>query len=196
MNKLSVIVFLILAGAGVNAQSLHVGGKLGANITKIDGVSFDDAYQLGYQLGAFAEIDFNETVGIQPEVLFSQTNSQYSEEFKDIYENILSPAGGDDVKLNYLNIPLLLRINASEKLTLLAGPQFSILMNDEQDLVDNGQTAFKSGDLNGVAGLQLNWGSFRVYGRYVFGLSDINNIDNQDTWKNNQVQMGVGITLF
>ena len=104
--------------------------------------------------------------------------------------------GGPGVKLNYLNIPLLLRINASDKLTLLAGPQFSILMNDDQDLVDNGQAAFKSGDVNGVAGLQLNWGSFRVYGRYVFGLSDINNIDNQDTWKNNQVQMGVGITLF
>mgnify|MGYP000408540880 CR=1 FL=1 len=196
MKKLSIVMFLIAAVAGANAQSLHIGGKLGANITKIDGVSFDDAYQLGYQLGAFAEIDFNKTVGIQPEVLFSQTNSQYSEEFKDIYENILSPAGGDDVKLNYLNIPLLLRINASDKLTLLAGPQFSILMNDDQDLVDNGQAAFKSGDVNGVAGLQLNWGSFRVYGRYVFGLSDINNIDNQDTWKNNQVQMGVGITLF
>lgn len=196
MKRWSVIMFLIVAAMGANAQSLHIGGKLGANVTKIDGVSFDNAYQLGYQLGAFAEIDFNKTVGIQPEILFSQTNSQYSEEFKDIYENIISPAGGDDVKLNYLSIPLLLRINASEKLTLLAGPQFSILKNDDQDLVDNGQDAFKSGDLNGVAGLQLNWGSFRVYGRYVFGLSDINNIDNQDTWKNNQVQMGVGITLF
>lgn len=196
MKKIGISMFVLLVAFAVNAQSLHVGGKAGANLTKISGVSFGDGYQLGYQLGAFAEIDFNETVGIQPEVLFSQTNSMYSEEFKDIYENILSPAGGNDVKLNYLNIPLLLRINASKKLTLLAGPQFSILMNEDQDLVANGEEAFKSGDINGVAGLQLNWGSFRVYGRYVFGLSDINNIDDQDTWKNNQVQMGVGITLF
>lgn len=196
MKRIVVSMLMLFTVFYASAQSLHVGGKAGANLTKISGVSFDNGYQLGYQLGAFAEIDFNKTVGIQPEVLFSQTNSMYSEEFKDIYENILSPAGGDDVKLNYLNIPLLLRISPSEKITLLAGPQFSILMNEDQDLIENGEAAFKGGDVNGVAGLQFNWGSFRVYGRYVFGISDINNIDEQDSWRNNQIQMGVGITLF
>jgi hypothetical protein len=194
--KYSMFLLSIFFCTVLSAQSLHIGGKAAASLGKIDGVSFEDGYQLGYQLGAFAEIDINKTVGIQPEVLFNQTNSQYSDEFKDIYENILNPAGEDGVKLNYLSIPVLLRINASEKFTILAGPQFSILLDDTQNLVDNGQQAFKSGDVNGVAGFQLNWGSFRVFGRYVFGLSDINNIDDQDTWKNNQIQTGVGITLF
>lgn len=181
------------------AQSFHVGAKAGANLTKIDGLSFNDGYQLGYQLGAFAEIDFgkNKNIGIQPEVLFNQTNSQFSSSFKDIYGNILLPAGTDDkVKLNYLSIPVLLRINASKLLTLQAGPQFSILIDDKQNLIENGTTAFKSGDLGAIVGAQVNLGSFKFYGRYVIGLSNINEIDQQDKWKNQQVQLGVGLRIL
>ena len=200
MKKISLSLFSILMLASFSfAQSLHVGAKAGANLTKIDGLSFNDGYQLGYQLGAFAEIDFgkNKNIGIQPEVLFNQTNSQFSSSFKDIYGNILLPAGGDDkVKLNYLSIPVLLRINASKLLTLQAGPQFSILIDDKQNLIENGTTAFKSGDLGAIVGAQINLGALKVYGRYVIGLSNINEIDQQDKWKNQQVQLGVGLRLL
>ena len=194
---LSAIIILIFASAS-SAQSLHVGVKGGANLTKIQGMSFKDGYELGYQLGGFAEIDFGikKSIGIQPEVLFSQTNSQFSTSFKDIYGNIILPAGNDKVQLNYLSIPLLLRINASKLLTLNLGPQFSVLIDDHQNLVQNGTTAFKSGDLGAVAGAQINLGALKVYGRYVIGLSNINEIDQQDKWKNQQVQLGLGLRIL
>ena len=167
-------------------------------MTKIDGKSFKDGYELGYQLGGFAEIDFNEHIGIQPEILFSQTNTKAVSEFKAIYQDIGSVITNDnnEVKLNYLSIPILLRINAGKLLTFHVGPQFSILMNADENLLENGQDAFKKGDFAAVAGAQVNLGTLRVFGRYNIGLSDINDIDNKDKWKSQQIQLGIGFKIL
>lgn len=197
MKRILLSVVTMFAVVSIaNAQSFHVGAKAGANMTKIDGQSFKDGYELGYQLGGFVEIDFNKNIGIQPELLFSQTNTKVASGFNDIYENIDNAIVGDKVKLSYLSIPLLLRINTGELLTFHVGPQFSILMNSDESLLDNGKDAFKKGDLAAVVGAQVNLKAFRIYGRYNIGLSDINDIDNQDKWKNQQIQLGVGIKIL
>lgn len=182
-------LFVLIALAGT-AQGFHLGAKLGANMDKIAGKSFSDEFKLGYHLGGFVEIDFSKTLGIQPELLFSQTNTKVTDDLDELLEP------GDEINLNYLNIPILLRINASKLLTLHVGPQFSILMNKDDNLLENGQAAFKSGDFAMVAGAQLNLGSLRVYGRYNIGLSDISDIDNQDSWKSQQIQFGLGLRIF
>lgn len=184
---LPLFVLIVLAGT---AQGFHLGAKLGANMDKIAGKSFSDEFKLGYHLGGFVEIDFSKTLGIQPELLFSQTNTKVTDDLDELLEP------GDEINLNYLNIPILLRINASKLLTLHVGPQFSILMNKDDNLLENGQAAFKSGDFAMVAGAQLNLGSLRVYGRYNIGLSDISDIDNQDSWKSQQIQFGLGLRIF
>lgn len=180
----------ILFSAIATAQGFHVGAKVGANLDKINGQAFKDGYNLGYHLGGFMEIDFSKSIGIQPEILFSQTNTKATDDLGEIFKP------GDNIKLNYLNIPVLLRVNASKLLTLNAGPQFSILMNNHETLLENGQDAFKSGDLALVLGAQLNFSSLKLYGRYNIGLSDISDIDNQDQWKSQQFQLGVGLRLF
>ena len=207
MKKIiSAIIAIIFLVSYANAQKIHVGGKGGANLSKIDATSFKNGYQLGYQLGAWASIDFGKSgnIGIQPEVLFNQSNSQFSTSFKDTYTqipNLINPFGDSSVKLNYLTIPVLLRINASKFLTINAGPQFGILIDDKQNLIQNGNTAFKSGDLSALIGAQVNLGSFHVYGRYSIGLSNINNLGTtdagtQDKWKNQQAQIGVGFKIL
>lgn len=91
----------------------------------------------------------------------------------------------------------MLRVNLlNNVLTLNAGPQYSILMNDDEDLLANGKNAFKKGEFAAVAGAQVNLKSLRVYARYNIGLSDVNDIDNQDKWKNQTIQVGVGLLLF
>src|SRR5215216_868078 len=110
MKKIILLVFAVIAFASLSiAQkstgAFHIGAKAGANLNKIDGVSFKDGYELGYQLGGFAEIDFNQNWGIQPEVLFSQSNPKVAQGAKAIYQNIDNAILGDHVKLNYLNIP-------------------------------------------------------------------------------------------
>src|SRR3954449_8597235 len=101
------LLFLLAIGMvsfiSANAQRLDFGAKLGANLTKIDGVKFSDAYELNYQLGAFAEIDFSKNWGIQPELLFSQTTSKVDSGFHSVYGEAPSSLLSSDVKLNYLN---------------------------------------------------------------------------------------------
>jgi hypothetical protein len=46
-----------------------------------------------------------------------------------------------------------------------------------------------------LGGLQLNISKLKIYGRYAVGLSNINDIDNQDKWKNQTIQLGVGFAL-
>ena len=195
----SVLFFMSVS---VQAQKLHAGAKLGANLSKIDGQSFKEGYKLGYQLGAWASLDFGAiaNVGIQPEILYSQSNSRLSTSIEDIYGNI-QVTGDSAIKLNYLTIPVLLRIKVSKLLTLNAGPQFGILMDKNQNLEENGKAAFKSGDLSGVLGAQVNLGSLFAYGRYSIGLSDNNNLGatdagSSDKWKNQQIQLGIGLKLF
>ncbi len=188
---------LILFATFANAQKsggggFHLGAKLGANLGKVDGQSFSQGFNLGFQAGGFAEIDFNKSIGIQPEVLFSQTKTKYDTSFGQV----LKLSNGQDVTLDYLSIPVLLRINASKLLTFNLGPQYSILMNKHETLLQNGKDAFKSGDLSFAAGAQVNLGSLRVYGRYNVGLSNIGDIGNQDKWKNQQIQLGIGLKIL
>src|SRR5205823_120320 len=99
------------------AQGFHIGAKAGANLGKINGTSLSDKFKLGYQLGGFAEIDFTKGFGIQPELLWSQTNTKVTDEPL----SGLNP--GQTFHLNYLSIPILLRFNAGKILTFNLGPQ-------------------------------------------------------------------------
>src|SRR4030095_6856509 len=123
---------------------------------------------------------------IQPEVLFSQSNTIIDSGFKAIYQDIDNAVIGQKAHLNYLSIPVLLRLNAGDLLTFNLGPQFSILMNSDESLVHNGKQAFKNGDIAAVLGAQVNLGALRVYGRYNIGLNNLNDIDNQEKWKSQQ----------
>jgi hypothetical protein len=69
------------------------------------------------------------------------------------------------------------------------------LIDKNQGLVQNGKDAFKSGDFSMAGGLQINLLKFRVYGRFIGGLTDVNNFSNNDTWKVQMIQVGVGLAL-
>jgi hypothetical protein len=68
-------------------------------------------------------------------------------------------------------------------------------MSKQQNLLEDGKSAFTKGNLAMVGGVQLNLLNFRVYGRYGVGLNSVNDIDNRDSWKSQSVQLGVGINL-
>lgn len=194
LRFLSLLALTVAFSSTSFAQSFHAGLKGGVNIFKIDGKSFKDEFDYGYNLGAFAEIKLSKVVGIQPEVLWNQQQTRTSTEFNDIYDDGIGELR--DVKLNYLSIPLLLNLSPSKALTFQVGPQFGILINKDESLLRNGKDAFKKGDLSMLGGVQLNLGSAKIGGRYVVGLSNINDIDNRDEWRNQGFQLYVGFRLL
>ena len=194
IKPLSLLVFAIAISTFSFAQGFHVCLKGGVNMYKIDSKSFSEEFKHGYNAGLFAEINFSKHIGIQPEILWNQAQTRTSTRFKDMYDQGVSELKG--VTLNYLSIPVLLNVSPSRLLTFQAGPQFGVLINKDQNLLENGKSAFKSGDLSMLGGLQLNLGGFKLGGRYTVGLTNINDIDNQDKWKNQGFQLYAGFRLL
>ena len=194
MKKLLLAVVIFMGtNTLVNAQGVRAGVKLGTNLNKISGQSFKDGFDLSYHFGGFVEVDLNRKWGVQPELLWSQTSTKRTS-FNTLYSNQINPLNNNEkIKLDYLAIPVLLRYSVTSIFTLNVGPQFGILLNQDKTLLQNGESAFKSGDFSVVAGGQLNFKFLRVYGRYNIGLQNINDIDNKDKWTNQQVQLGLGL---
>jgi hypothetical protein len=192
-------LFLPLLAAILISQAMmaqfHIGFKGGANITKIDGVSFKDKFQYGYHIGGFAEIGLGNKFGLQPEVLFNQVSTSVDSNYKHVYQNVFN-SNQSSVKLNYLSIPILLSYKLiGNFLSLQAGPQFGVLISQDKTLLQNGGDAFKKGDFSLLAGAQIKFSAIRISGRYVIGLNNINDIDNQDQWKSQGFQVSLGLAL-
>ncbi len=190
-TKILSLALLSIISTSAFSQKLHIGFKGGASINKLSGKSFKEEFSFGYHLGGFFEIGLGKKFGIQPEILFNQVNVDTSGTFSSVYQFRQL----NKVQLKYLSIPILLNIKPSKMLTLQVGPQFGILTNKSNTLLQNGKEAFKGGDLSMLGGVQINISHFNIYGRYAVGLSNINDIDNKEKWKNQSIQLGIGITL-
>lgn len=196
MNNKSIVLGLFLLSIGitsVRAQGFHVGAKLGTNINKIAGRSFNDEAEYSFSAGGFAEIDFAKKWGIQPELLWNQSKTTTASDIGTVYPDGLI---NQEVILNYLSIPILLTYKPVPLLSIQAGPQFGILLSQTQNFIYNVQDAFKKGDFSLVAGAQVNLGSFKAGARYYVGLTNLNDVNNEDNWTNQGIQAYIGFRIF
>lgn len=191
--KKKIIAFaalLFICSAGFS-QGFTIGAKGGVNLGKISGKAFKDNYTLGYQIGGFVTVPIAGKLAIQPEVLFTQTNVDTASGFDQIYQfnNI------GNTKLNALTIPIMLNFNLNKYLTLQAGPQFGVILDQDKSLLQNGEDAFKTRDFSLAGGVQLNITKIRVYGRFVSGLTNLDNVGDKENWKTSSIQLGLGLAL-
>lgn len=194
-SKLLILFVLAMSACSAGmAQGFHLGLKGGANLYKIQGKSFKEEFSYGYNAGVFAEINFDKHWGIQPELLWNQSQTRTTNDFNSIYHTSASDLV--DVKLNYLSIPLLASYRPAKFIAFQAGPQFGILLNRDQDLYHNGQSAFKYGEVSLLGGVQFNIGGLKLGGRYSIGITNINNSDNNEAWRNHGFQLYAGFRII
>ncbi|MEO5967034.1 MAG: porin family protein [Ferruginibacter sp.] len=190
-KKLLLFAAILFMGSSTFAQKFTLGIKGGANLGKMSGQSFKDEYTLGYQVGGFATIPFGGRLALQPEVMFNHASLDTASNFSEIYQfNKVN-----NVSFNSLSIPILLNYNLNKYLTVQVGPQFGVVLDQDKNILQNGEEAFKSGNFSLVGGVQLNLLKFRIYGRYVGGLTNLDNVGNNDSWKASAIQVGLGIAL-
>ena len=194
MTKKSSLFFIsfLLLNTVVFSQGFHIGAKFGTDIQKIKGSNFSEKFAYGDHLGAFAELKLNKTYTIQPEFYYSSVNLNIDSNLSTISSTITL----SKLKLGYINIPLLLNINASKLLAFQVGPRYGIIVNKDKSIRANTKDAFKSGDFSMVAGVQFAISKVRIYGRYQIGLSDINETGNKAKWKSETIHIGVGLTIL
>lgn len=173
------------------------GAKAGVNVNKITGQSYKSGFNYNYQVGAFLQFNFSNRFGLQPEVNLVQSSSEFSNDATEIYDDLFRDGSQKNAKLNYLEIPLLLNINVGESkhVKLQLGPAYGARLNETVDSLVTGGNIYKSNDWSAIGGLWIQLPLVNLGARYKYGLTNINAIDNRQTWKNQSIQIFLGITF-
>jgi hypothetical protein len=171
------------------AQSVKFGIKAGADLRRIDGKPFSNAFKFGYHAGAFAEIGIGAGFSFQPEVYYSQVAVDSGSVLADIYNFDRIPS----LKFGYINVPLLINFKPFKVFAIQVGPQFNMLVSDNLSIIGNTKETLKRGELSLVAGAQVYLGKIRIYGRFIQGTNNINNINDDDVWKQQSIHLGLAL---
>ncbi len=183
MKKVLVIVAFatLFIATKTNAQEFKFGLKGGINFAKFIGDDVDADMFTGFHLGAVAEYSFNEKVVIQPELLFSTQGAK-------------ADGANFKVKVNYLNLPIMVKYFVSDGFNLQAGPQIGFLLDSKfegEDVGIDADEAFKNIDFGVNLGLGYQFDEhIFIEGRYNLGLSDIMKEDGNA--KNSVFQISLG----
>lgn len=174
-----------------NSTTKSVAGiKAGYNLASvsIDGNS-DTDFRHGLHVGFYGESYIAEVASIQLEVLYSQQG----------YE-LKSDSGTFTQKLNYINVPISLKIYPIKNFYLEAGPQIGLAISHKEEfdselnLFDTEQEfdpkSFDYGANLGF-GIKANSG-FSIGARYYFGLGDIYDEGNP---RNRVLQISAGLAF-
>ena len=185
---------MMMMAFGAMAQ-FGLGIKAGPNFASQNSSGGDPGFEPDFKnitalhAGIYMNYFFGETIGIQPEILFSQKGSKV----QDIdLEN----------KLTYIDIPILLRFQFLEILNIHAGPQFSFLTS-AKSVYSGGSFDIKD-DLRSLetslafgAGVDLPL-RLNVTARYIIGLTNIaDDTDFDDIeLKNSMFQLSLGFRII
>lgn len=151
-----------------------------------------------FHAGVFADIPLSARFALQPELLYSRQGF-----------NVGGNANLGNVSLHYLSLPVLVKLNLTDGLSVLVGPQVSYLANARLGVLSNlfslsYNGAFQKFDASLVGGLQYQLpGGLTLGGRYVYGLSNINkdfnlggdkgrSLNDYLTLRNTNIQVSVG----
>lgn len=182
-------IILLIAVFGLitfssNAQGVDFGVKAGVNFSDLTKTGELDS-RTGFVAGFFVGGKVGDKLGVQAELLYSQQGGEFD-------------AGKFDV--DYVNVPLLVKLYLSENFNFQAGPQFGIVVNDDtQTTVGQVVNAIGTNDfdISGVVGIGYDLpAGFRVSGRYNFGLRDVPSGTEFEEGNNSVWTLAVGYSFL
>lgn len=201
--KLYLFFISMLCSVVLTAQSkFSLGVKFGQNFSSINNVAADHINAASH-FGATMKIGINDYIGIRPEVVFSQTKIETETGMQYLTNPSALDINPQTYNLNYLMIPVLLDIKATQQFSLQVGPQYGIMLDQKKNGTELATLAFKSNEFSVVGGATLNLGGFFVYGRYVVGMTNVASaaqleyqLKDPNQWRTKQWQLGIGLKLF
>ena len=191
MKKLFLLAVIAVFGfTTVNAQEISFGAKAGLNLASVTGDETEDLDgRTAFHFGVVAEIGISDKFSIQPELLYSAQGATESFEGIDI-----------DLNLDYINLPVMAKFYVADGFSLEAGPQIGFLTSakakadgEEEDVKD----FVKGSDFgaNFGVGYKLESG-LNFNARYNLGLSNLNDGEDSDDFKNQNGVFQISIGYF
>ena len=147
MKKI-VIFIMILSFVFIGTLSaqgnLGFGVKCGLNMAKLTGddadLDFDGLFQanpgfvFGPTIGGFVTYNLNDKLAAQAELLFTTKGSSYELDYSYLESGIsMAIDGSMDMKMNWLDIPILVVFNPNDKIKIFAGPSLEVFLNGTTD---------------------------------------------------------------
>ncbi|MEO9804203.1 MAG: porin family protein [Reichenbachiella sp.] len=161
------VEFGVMAGINFNSPKINALNTGGNQLNDVGINSF------GFHVGLYSTIDL-ELFAIQPEVYYSQQGGKYK----------VNNTQEHEVKMSFIQIPLLGRYNFLEYFHVLAGPQFGIPIQSEIAFAGGSPTDIKdqtkSLDVAAVIGIGLTVPDLGVNGslRWSKGFSEMIDAEN------------------
>ena len=178
-NYLCALTLFISASFGMlHAQDNNVntefGVKGGFNMSNLySNDANDDNVLYGFNAGVYATLPVSDFIAIQPEILFTTKGAELD------YNNAFA-TGNAKFRLNYIEVPLLVRVNITKNFNVHAGGYASYLVsskvtgdgdiNFDQEIDTDDLNKFDAGLSAGV-GVDFNPVSIGL--RYNYGLTTV-----------------------
>ena len=184
MAKTLITILIVLLFQNSIAQRADFGIKAGLNLSTLRTESNIYSYNAGMNLGVLCHLHIFTHFAIQPELLFSM---QGAERKNTIYKN--------NLKLNYVNLPILAIYMFENGFRIETGPQPGFLVSAKNNFGGT-ETDIK----NDIQGADLSWAfgagyisKRRIGGdiRYNLGLSRVNKNGNNTDLKNGVFQFDI-----
>lgn len=132
----SFIVFGVLSLNAVQSQEVRLGAKAGLNYASIGG-DYAENYdpRVSFHIGGLVEVPLGGKFAIQPELLYS------SEGMKDGYYSLVFDSNiKSNLKLDYINIPVMGKYYILDGLSVELGPQIGFLVSAKNKYEDHQQS--------------------------------------------------------
>ena len=203
MKRIVILSLVLISAVAANAQSL--GGRVGvnfSNIIKTGDSDFETDFKPGLHAGITLNIPLVSNLSFAPELMYSQ---------KGYKTNGTSLLGGENeysVTTNFIEVPILLKIGASNGFNIHLGPQISFLTSTTESFktgsdeyrrkIKEENDNLKKNILGGVVGASFNVGSrASLVARYALDFQKNNEDGSSETpqYKNRVIQLGLGINF-
>lgn len=174
--------------------AIKYGVKAGLNMsTMSNDMSFDPNFSMGmgFRVGALVNLHWGKRTanslngtglwGVQPEI---------------VYSNQVVKSDGGDIKMNYIQVPIMLKVYPTSALSFEVGPEFSYLLSTSPDTMAADGVEFTIGDCKGLTmgasvgvAYELDFG-LAIGVRYSLGFTDL--AKNLKLKNSNNIQVTVG----
>lgn len=158
-----------------NSQEFSWGVRAGLNISNLDfdpDPTFENTHRNGFMIGFYCDINFSDSFAVSPEIQFSAEGAK-----------------ADDLRAEYLNLPILVKYKIGDRFAIGIGPQASLKVHEYED-------NFKNFVFSGVGGIEYNiWDDFYIDARVNYGFMNLLDDEFDIEAKQINYQFGFGIKI-